>query len=180
MTMTTSTPLHDDDGEPTEQGLRDLAAEHDIAIPKRPPLPLVRRGRYDDLSDDLAVVLVALAKAKADVRYWMGRFDAAHDRAAEAEERISQAEAEREKQRREDAPVQQPPAGHTHRTYDAAELAQHLEDECASCVATLPDQPDALLVEVAHTARDTGSVEALFLILKEVDRRQLDKASPTH
>ncbi|MEU6664279.1 hypothetical protein [Streptomyces sp. NPDC046821] len=79
--MTDTTPVRDSNAEPTEQELRDLAAKHDIDIPTRPPLGLVRRSRFDDLADDLVTALVALAKAKDDVRYWMGRFDEAHDRA---------------------------------------------------------------------------------------------------
>lgn len=131
--MTTdATPVRGSDAEPTEQELRDLAAEHGIAIPTRPSLGLVCRSRYDNLSDDLVAALVALAKAKDNVRYWMGRFDQAHDRAAEADlsataaraaynvatERAGQAEAERDqlKQHQEDAPD-----GTPHCTYSAAE-----------------------------------------------------------
>lgn len=53
------------DTEPTEAELRELAAEYDIAVPYRPALPLVRRSRYDDLGDDLALALAELAKARA-------------------------------------------------------------------------------------------------------------------
>ncbi|MFE5730220.1 hypothetical protein ACFQ7A_04810 [Streptomyces sp. NPDC056528] len=204
--MTTdTTPVRDSGAEPTEQELRDLAAEHNIAIPNRPALGLVRRSRYDDLADDLVAALVALAKAKADARHWQGRFDQAHDRAAEAElsakaaraaydtanERAGQAEAERDhfqrshravcaerdelrdqlKQPRETEPAPQPPAGTPHRTHSAAELAQHLEDGCADCAATLPGQSRTFLVEVAHAARDAGQAVALLLLLQDLDRR---------
>ncbi|MEU5838609.1 hypothetical protein ABZ820_33755 [Streptomyces diacarni] len=199
-----TTPVRDSDAEPTEQELRDLAAEHNIAVPNRPCLGLVRRSRYDDLSDDLATALVALAKAKDDVRYWMSLFDEAHDRAAEAHdraaeahdraaaaalsattaraaydvanERAGQAEAERDqlKQHQEDKPApQQPPAGTPPCPYSAAAVAQHLDDGCADCVATLPDQPQNFLVEVAHAARDASQAVALFLLLQDLDRRNL-------
>ncbi|MCB5912407.1 hypothetical protein [Streptomyces pinistramenti] len=190
--MTTdTTSVRGSDAEPTEKELRDLAAEHNIAIPNRPPLGLVRRSRYDNLSDDLVAALVALAKAKDDVRYWMGRFDEAHDRATAADlsataaraaydvanERAEQAEAERDqlKQHQDDETDPQPPAGTAHYTYGAAEMAQHLEDGCADCAATLPDQSDIFLVEVAHAARDAGAAVALFLLLQDLDRRNLVK-----
>ncbi|MFF3730876.1 hypothetical protein ACFYXM_11270 [Streptomyces sp. NPDC002476] len=195
MTTDTTPVVRGSDAEPTEQELRDLAAEHNIAVPNRPPLGLVRRSRYDDLSDDLVAALVALAKAKDDVRYWMGRFDEAHDRVTAADlsatatraaydvanERADRAEAERDelrdqlKQHQEDEPDPQPPAGTAHHTYSAAELAQHLEDGCEPCAATLPDQSHIFLVEVAHAARDAGAAVALFLILQDLDRRGIVK-----
>ncbi|MBD3550010.1 hypothetical protein [Streptomyces sp. JV180] len=86
MTETHDTaPAGDSDAEPTEHELRALAASLHITVPPRPTLPLVRRSRYDDLTDDLVTTLTELAKAREDARYWMTRFDAAHDRATEAE-----------------------------------------------------------------------------------------------
>ncbi|WP_435246426.1 hypothetical protein [Streptomyces sp. NRRL F-5630] len=184
--------------EPTDQELRDLAAEHDIALPSRPSLPLVRRRRFDDLSDDLVAVLVALAKAKEDVRYWMSRSTEAHDRAAGAElsatatraaydvanDRADRAAAERDelrsqlKHHREDEQTPQP-TGTAHHTSSAAELAQHLEDECEPCTATLPDRSLAFLTKVAHAAQDAGAPVALLLIIQDLDRRGALKKEAT-
>lgn len=194
-----STPLQArQTAEPTEQELRDLAAEHNVAIPPRPSLALVRRSRYDDLSDDLVAVLVALAKAKDDVRYWMSQSTEAHDRAAGADlsataaqaaydvanDRADRAEAERDelrsqlKQHQEDEQAPQP-TGTGHHTSSAAELAQHLEDGCEPCTATLPDQSLVFLVEVAHAARDAGAAVALLLLIQDLDRRGALKKEAT-
>ncbi|WP_431784860.1 hypothetical protein [Streptomyces chumphonensis] len=153
--MTTdTTPARGSDAEPTDQEVREVADALGIAIPPRPPLPLVRRSRYDDLADDLAAALVALAKARA-----------AHDVATE---------------RTQDEPDPQPPAGTPHHTYSAAEFAQHLEDECEDCVATLPDQSDIFLVTVAHAARDASQAAALLLLLQDLDGRNLLKKPTGH
>nr|WTE08768.1 hypothetical protein OH765_40010 [Streptomyces anulatus] len=184
--------------EPSEQEVRDLAAEHNLTIPNQPRFSLVRRSRFDDLSDDLVAALVALAKAEGAARYWKGRFDEECSRVTAAElsataaraaydtanERAGQFEAERDKlraqlERHQDEPDPQAPVGTAFCTYSAAETAQHLEAGCESCAATLPDQPRDFLIKVAHEARDSRAAVALLLILLDVDRRNTLEAKAT-